>query len=88
MALTYKLSYYLALTYFCSGLVSEENKKHGQIVCYYEAAVERLKEAWKNAEKISSDRANVFKEAHIFTTDVLVGKYERERERDKLIEFI
>ena len=74
MALTYKLSYYLALTSFCSGLVAEETKKRGQAVCYYEAAVERLKEAWKNAEKISSDKTNIFKDAHIFTTDVIMGK--------------
>ena len=72
--MTYKLSYYLALTYFCSGLVAEENKKRGEAVCYYEAAVERLKDAWKNAEKLSSDKTNAFKDAHIFTNDVLMGK--------------
>ncbi|CAF1159923.1 unnamed protein product [Rotaria sp. Silwood1] len=73
--LTYKLSYYFALTYYCCGLIAEENKKHGQSVCYYEAAVERLKEAWKNAEKISSDKTNIFKDAHMFTNDVIMGKY-------------
>ncbi|CAF0888609.1 unnamed protein product [Adineta steineri] len=75
VSLTYKLSYYLAITYYFSGLVAEENKKYGQSVCYYEAGVERLKEAWKNAEKISSDKANVFKDAHTFTNDVVMGKY-------------
>ena len=74
MALTYKLSYYLAVAYFFSGLGAEEAKKRGQAVCYYEAAVERLKEAWKNAEKISSDKTNVFKDAHTFTNDVMIGK--------------
>jgi hypothetical protein len=74
VSLTYKLSYYLAITYYCSGLIAEESKKYGQSVCYYEAAVERLKEAWKTAEKISSDRTNVFKDAHVFTNDVLMGK--------------
>ena len=74
MALTYKLSYYFGLTYYCCGLVAEEGKKRGQAVCYYEAAVERLKEAWKNAEKISSDRTAVFKDTHQFTNDVLTGK--------------
>ncbi|CAF1355817.1 unnamed protein product [Rotaria sordida] len=73
--LTYKLSYYLALTYYCCGLIAEENKKHGQAVCYYEVAVERLKEAWKNGEKISSDKTNIFKDAHMFTNDVIMGKY-------------
>ncbi|UJR14946.1 hypothetical protein I4U23_001927 [Adineta vaga] len=75
VALTYKLSYYLAIAYYFSGLVAEENKKYGQSVCYYEAGVERLKEAWKNAEKISSDKANIFKDAHTFTYDVVMGKY-------------
>ncbi|CAF0965313.1 unnamed protein product [Adineta ricciae] len=75
VALTYKLSYYLALAYYFSGLVAEESKKYGQSVCYYEAAVERLKEAWKNAEKISSDKTNVFKDAHTFTYDVVMGKF-------------
>ena len=74
MALTYKLSYYLAVTYYCCGLSADETKKRGQAVCYYEAAVERLKEAWKNAEKISSDKTNVFKDAHAFTNDVLMGR--------------
>jgi hypothetical protein len=55
-------------------LIAEEGKKYGQAVCYYEFAVEKLKEAWKNAEKISSDKTNVFKDAHIFTNDVLMGK--------------
>lgn len=72
--MTYKLSYYLAVAHFCSGLAAEENKKHGQAVCYYEAGVERLKEAWKNAEKISSDKVNTFKDAHTFTNDVITGK--------------
>jgi hypothetical protein len=74
VSLTYKLSYYLAITYYCSGLIAEESKKYGQSVCYFEVAVERLKEAWKNAEKISSDRTNIFKDAHAFTNDVLMGK--------------
>ncbi|CAF4212639.1 unnamed protein product, partial [Rotaria sp. Silwood2] len=75
VCLTYKLSYYLAITYYCCGLVAEESKKHGQALCYYEAAVERLKEAWKNAEKISSDKTNAFKDAHTFTNDIIMGKY-------------
>jgi hypothetical protein len=54
--------------------VAEEGKKRGQAVCYFEAAVERLKEAWKNAEKISSDKTTVFKDVHTFTSDVLMGK--------------
>ncbi|CAF1230111.1 unnamed protein product [Rotaria magnacalcarata] len=74
VCLTYKLSYYFALTYYCCGLVAEEGKKYGHSVCYYDAAIERLKEAWKNAEKISSDKTNIFKEAHTFATDVLMGK--------------
>ncbi|CAF3354792.1 unnamed protein product [Rotaria socialis] len=74
VCLTYKLSYYFALTYYCCGLVAEEGKKYGHSVCYYDAAIERLKEAWKNAEKISSDKANIFKETHTFATDVLMGK--------------
>ena len=54
--------------------MAEEGKKRGQAVCYFEAAVERLKEAWKNAEKISSDKTAVYKDVHTFTTDVLMGK--------------
>lgn len=74
MSLTYKLSYFFALAHYFSGLVAEENKKYGQSVCYFEAAGERLKEAWKNAEKISSSSTNVFKDAHTFTNDVVLGK--------------
>lgn len=54
--------------------MAEEAKKRGQAVCYYEAAVERLKEAWKNAEKISSDKTAIFKDVQQFTSDVLTGK--------------
>ena len=43
-------------------------------MCYYEAAVERMKEAWKNAEKISSDKTAAFKDVNTFTNDVLTGK--------------
>ncbi|CAF1202317.1 unnamed protein product, partial [Didymodactylos carnosus] len=74
-SVTYKLSYYLAMTYFYCGITAEDNKKRGEAVCYYEAAVERLKEAWKNAAKISNDKVQPFQESCTFTTDVLVGKY-------------
>jgi hypothetical protein len=55
-------------------LLSEENKKRGQAVCYYEVAIEKLRDAWKNAEKISSDKTLVYKDAHTFTNDVVAGK--------------
>ncbi|CAF0803217.1 unnamed protein product [Didymodactylos carnosus] len=53
----------------------KENKKRGEAVCYYEAAVERLQEAWKSAAKISNDKLQPFQESHTFSTDVIVGKY-------------
>ena len=74
MALTYKTAYYLSLTYYFCGLVAEDSKKRGEAVCYYENALERLKDGWKNAEKISSDRAAVYKDAHTFTNDILTFK--------------
>ncbi len=74
VALTYKLSYYLAITYYCCGIIAEENKKRGEAVCYYENAVERLKDSWKNAEKISSDKTSIYKDAHTFTTEIIMGK--------------
>lgn len=74
VVLTYKCSYYLSMTYYCCGLVAEENKKHGDAVCYFENALERLKEGWKNAEKISSDKTAIFKEIHTFTHDILAEK--------------
>lgn len=73
--LTYKLSYYLALTSYCEGLAATENKKYGQMVCYFESAVERLKEAWKNAEKISSDKTAMFKDVHNFSMDTAATKF-------------
>lgn len=72
--MTYKFSYYFALTHFYSGVIAEGDKKYGQMVCYYESAVEKLKEAWKSAEKISSEKAAPLKDAHLFTFDVLMGK--------------
>lgn len=74
VALTFKVSYYLAVTYFCSALVTEEKKKRGEALCYYENAVEQLKEAWKNATKISSDKASIFKEGHAFVMDLFSEK--------------
>ena len=75
MILTYKLSFYFGLSHFFSGVVAEEAKKRGQAVCFYQAAVDRLAEAWKNAEKISSDRTAMFKDVHQFSSDVLNGKF-------------
>ncbi|CAF4180831.1 unnamed protein product [Rotaria sp. Silwood2] len=75
VALTYKLSYYLSITYYCNGLIAEENKKHGESVCYFENAIERLKDGWKNAEKISTDKTSIYKDAHTFTIDIIMGKY-------------
>ena len=74
MILTYKLSFYFGLSNFFSGVVAEEAKKRGQAVCCYQAAVDRLTEAWKNAEKISSDRTAAFKDVHQFSSDVFNGK--------------
>ncbi len=74
VALTYKFSYYLAIAYYCSALISEENKKRGETVCYFENAVERLKDSWKNAEKISSDKTSIYKDAHTFTMDIIMMK--------------
>ncbi|CAF0735791.1 unnamed protein product [Adineta steineri] len=75
VALTYKLSYYLAITYYCCGNIAEENKKRGEAVCYFENAVERLKDGWKNAEKISSDKTTIYKDAHAFAYDLIMEKY-------------
>ncbi len=74
VALTYKLSYYLSITYYFCGLISEENKKRGEAVCYFENAVEYLKDGWKNAEKISSDKTAIYKDAHVFTNEILMTK--------------
>ncbi|CAF1153019.1 unnamed protein product [Adineta ricciae] len=73
--LTYKLSYYLAVTYYCCGMIAEETKKRGEAVCYFENAVERLKDGWKNAEKVSSDKTSVYKDVHAFTTNIITAKY-------------
>ncbi|CAF1254501.1 unnamed protein product [Rotaria sordida] len=75
VALTYKLSYYLSITYYCNSLIADENKKHGEAVCYLENAIERLKDGWKNAEKISTDKTNIYKDAHTFTIDMIMEKY-------------
>ncbi|CAF1156375.1 unnamed protein product [Rotaria sp. Silwood1] len=75
VALIYKISYYLAITYYCNGLIADENKKHGEAVCYFENAIERLKDGWKTAEKISTDKTNLYKDAHSFTIDIIMEKY-------------
>lgn len=75
MILTYKLSFYFGLSLFFSGLVSEEAKKRGHAVCFYQSAVDRLNEAWKTAEKISSDKTSMFKDVHQFASDVFNGKF-------------
>lgn len=74
VALTFKISYYFAVTYFCLGQVAEENKKRGEMVCYYENALEQVKEAWKNATKISSDKAAPFKEAYSYALELFSEK--------------
>jgi hypothetical protein len=74
VALTFKLSYYLSIAYYCCGLIAEENKKRGESVCYYTTAVERLKDSWKNAEKISTDKTSIYKDAYTFAHDVIMEK--------------
>ncbi|UJR31730.1 hypothetical protein I4U23_019210 [Adineta vaga] len=75
VALTYKISYYRAITYYCCGIIAEENKKRGEAVCYFENAVERLKDGWKNAEKLSTDKTSIYKDAHAFTSNIITGRY-------------
>ncbi|CAF4256660.1 unnamed protein product [Rotaria socialis] len=75
VTLIYKSSYYLAITYYCNGLIAEDNRKHGECVCYYENSIERLTNGWKTAEKISTDKTNAYKEANTFTNDMIMRKY-------------
>lgn len=63
------------MTYFCCGLLADENKKRGEAVCYYENAAEQLKDAWRNATKISSDRSSIYKDAHTYTLELVTEKY-------------
>ena len=74
MALTYKSSYYLSITYYCCGLLAEESKKRSEALCYYENSMEKLKEAWKNATKISSDKAAIYKDAHTYALGLIQDK--------------
>lgn len=74
VVLIYKSAFYLSITYYCNGLIAEENKKHGETLCYYENALERLTDGWKTAEKISSEKTNLFKEAHAYLNDIIIAK--------------
>ena len=62
------------MTYYCGGLLADESKKRGEAVCYYENAVEQLKEAWKNATKISSDKSAIYKDAHTYALELVTEK--------------
>lgn len=73
--MTFKSIFYAALTYFYCGIVAEENKKHGEAVCYFENAVEQLKDAWKSASKISNDKTSIFKEIQNFTLQTFNEKF-------------
>lgn len=45
-----KKSFYQSVTYFCQGTDSHEKEKHGDAVCYLEAAKEHLEQAAKLAK--------------------------------------
>ncbi|XP_049331506.1 tyrosine-protein phosphatase non-receptor type 23b [Astyanax mexicanus] len=76
-----KISYFSAVTYLHMGKQSEEQKKFGEAVAYFQGALDRLNEAIK----LAKHQPDSVQEALRFTMDVIGGKFNSARKDNDFI---
>ncbi|KAF6214697.1 hypothetical protein GE061_009440 [Apolygus lucorum] len=68
----FKVAYYSCISLLYQGMQSEEQRKMGERVTYYQGALDRLNEAIKLSKGI--DKSEAVMESLVFTRDVVEGK--------------
>ncbi|CAH0393687.1 unnamed protein product [Bemisia tabaci] len=79
----FKSAYYACISLLYQGMQSEEQQKMGERVAYYQAASDRLQEAFNLSKDIENQEA--VQEALTFTMDVVVGKMKPAQNENNLI---
>lgn len=82
--LKFKKAYHLAVTYLYQGLAAEEQRKMGERVAFYNAALASLNEAQLIYSNIPGEKATI-EEALTFTNDVIEGKRKAAKNENEYI---
>ncbi|XP_076756719.1 tyrosine-protein phosphatase non-receptor type protein myopic isoform X1 [Xylocopa sonorina] len=82
--LKFKKAYHLAVTYLYQGLGAEEQRKMGERVAFYNAALASLNEAQLIYSNIPGEKT-VIEEALTFTNDVIEGKRKAAKNENEFI---
>ncbi|CAK9828677.1 Tyrosine-protein phosphatase non-receptor type 23 [Anthophora retusa] len=82
--LKFKKAYHLAVTYLYQGLAAEEQRKMGERVAFYNAALVSLNEAQIIYSNIPGEKT-IIEEALTFTNDVIEGKRKAAKNENEFI---
>lgn len=82
--LKFKKAYHLAVTYLYQGLAAEEQRKMGERVAFYNAALASLNEAQLIYSNIPGEKTTI-EEALTFTNDVIEGKRKAAKNENEYI---
>ncbi|XP_017793028.1 PREDICTED: tyrosine-protein phosphatase non-receptor type 23 [Habropoda laboriosa] len=82
--LKFKKAYHLAVTYLYQGLAAEEQRKMGERVAFYNAALTSLNEAQLIYSNIPGEKT-IIEEALTFTNDVIEGKRKAAKNENEFI---
>lgn len=82
--LKFKKAYHLAVTYLYQGLAAEEQRKMGERVAFYNAALASLNEAQLIYSNIPGEKVTI-EEALTFTNDVIEGKRKAAKNENEYI---
>lgn len=80
----FKKAYHLAVTYLYQGLAAEEQRKMGERVAFYNAALASLNEAQLIYSNIPGEKVTI-EEALTFTNDVIEGKRKAAKNENEYI---
>uniref|UniRef100_A0A146M9J2 Tyrosine-protein phosphatase non-receptor type 23 n=1 Tax=Lygus hesperus TaxID=30085 RepID=A0A146M9J2_LYGHE len=79
----FKVAYYSCISLLYQGMQSEEQRKMGERVTYYQGALDRLNEAIKLSKGI--DKSEAVMESLVFTRDVVEGKRKAAKNENEFI---
>nr|XP_033334560.1 tyrosine-protein phosphatase non-receptor type 23 isoform X1 [Megalopta genalis] len=81
----FKKAYHLAVTHLYQGLAAEEQRKMGERVAFYNAALASLNEAQSIYAHAKTEEKTLIEEALTFTNDVIEGKRKAAKNENEFI---
>ncbi|XP_076291902.1 tyrosine-protein phosphatase non-receptor type protein myopic isoform X2 [Lasioglossum baleicum] len=81
----FKKAYHLAVTHLYQGLAAEEQRKMGERVAFYNAALASLNEAQSIYAHAKTEEKTLIEEALTFTNDVVEGKRKAAKNENEFI---